>query len=192
MTMHYLADGLVVREFLGKGGKGIFAARRFERGELLCVWGGEVMTGDQLHRLTPEEQLYTLQIEDDLHLVTPLDRVAGADFVNHSCQPNAGLSGAINLVALRAIEPGEEICFDYAMSDSNDLLNFACRCGAPVCRKFVRPDDWRRLDLRRRYRNVFSAYLRRRIAAESSGRRLAQAAHQRGAELHQDSRALLD
>jgi hypothetical protein len=49
--------------FLGKGGKGIFAARRFERGELLCVWGGEVMTGDQLHRLTPEEQLYTLQIE---------------------------------------------------------------------------------------------------------------------------------
>ena len=190
--MHYLADGLVVGKLPGKGGKGVFAARPFKRRELLCVWGGAIMTGDELRRLTREERFYAVQIEDDLHLVTPRDRVAGADFVNHSCHPNAGLSGASSLVALRRIEPGEEICFDYAMSDSHDLLNFACECGAPSCRKFVRPDDWRRPDLQRRYRNSFSPYLKRRIAAEASARRVAQPAHQRGAELHQDGGALLD
>jgi hypothetical protein len=190
--MHYLADGLVIGEFLGKGGKGVVATRRFACGELLCTFGGVVMTADELRRLTWEEQFYGLQIEDDLHLVTPRDRVAGADFINHSCEPNAGLSGARSLVALRRIDPGEEICFDYAMSDSHELMSFACECGAPSCRKFVRGDDWRRPDLQSRYRNSFSPYLRRRIAAKASDRRLAQTAHQRGAELHQDGGALLD
>ncbi|QAU25388.1 SET domain-containing protein-lysine N-methyltransferase [Dyella sp. M7H15-1] len=150
------------------------------------------MTSDELRRLTREEQFYAMQIEDYLHLVTPRDSVAGADFINHSCQPNAGLSGASSLVTLRRIEPGEEICFDYAMCDSHDLLSFACECGAPNCRKFVRPDDWRRPDLQRRYPNSFSPYLSRRIVAEASSHRLAQPTHQRGAELHQDGRALLD
>ena len=190
--MHYLADDLVVREFFGKGGKGVFAMRRFERGALLCAWGGAIMTGDELRRLQHEAQFYAVQIEDDLHLVTPCDRVGGADFVNHSCEPNALLSGASNLVARRRIEPGEEVCFDYATSDSHDGLRFACECGAPNCRKFVRPDDWRLPELQRRYRGSFSPYLKRRIAAEASGRRPAQTAHQRGAELHQDGRALLD
>ncbi|MFZ0607884.1 MAG: SET domain-containing protein [Xanthobacteraceae bacterium] len=190
--MHYLADGLRVGEFRGKGGRGVFAARRFERGELLCAFGGIIMTTEELRRLTREEQFYGLQIENDLHLVTPRDSVAGADFINHSCAPNAELSGASNLVAQRRIEPGEEICFDYAMSDSHDLMCFDCECGAPNCRKLVSADDWRRPDLQRRYRNSFSPYLRRRIAAETSARRLAQAPHQRGAELHQDRGPLLD
>jgi hypothetical protein len=190
--MHYLADGLAIGEFLGKGGKGVVATRRFARGELLCAFGGVVMTAAELRRLTREEQFYALQIENELHLVTPRDRVAGADFINHSCEPNAGLSGASSLVALRRIEAGEEICFDYAMSDSHELMNFTCECGAPGCRKFIRGADWRLPDLQRRYRNSFSPYLRRRIAAQASTRRLAQAAHQRGAELHQDRGALLD
>src|SRR5262249_62161784 len=135
---------------------------------------------------------YTLHVADNLHLVTPLDQVGGADFINHSCDPNAGLSGTTNLVALRAIQTGEEVCFDYAMSDSNIYLDFACDCGKPNCRKFVRPDDWRRPELRRRYRALFSPYLRRRIAAEASAGRFAQAPHQRGAQLHQDRGTLLD
>ena len=47
-----------------------------------------------------------------------------ADFVNHSCDPNCGIVGAVLLVARRAIEAGEEICFDYAMTDSDDYDEF--------------------------------------------------------------------
>jgi hypothetical protein len=190
--MHFLADGLVVRTFPGKGGQGVFATRPFARGVLLAAYGGAIVTDAELKMLSPEERLYTLQVEDDLHLVTPLDHVGGADFINHSCDPNARLSGTTNLVALRAILTDEEICFDYAMSDSNIYMDFACHCGAPTCRKLIQPDDWRRPELQRRYRMAFSPYLRRRIAAEASARRLAQASHQRGAELHQDGGTLLD
>jgi uncharacterized protein len=171
MTMHFLAEGLVVRELLGKGGKGVFATRPIERGTLLASYGGAILTGAELKKLSTAARWYALQVEDDLHLVTPLDQVAGADFINHACQPNAGLSGTTSLVALRAIRAGEEICFDYAMSDSHEHLDFACQCGKPKCRKFVRPDDWRRPELQRRYRKVFSPYLRRRIAAMTLARR---------------------
>lgn len=190
--MHYLAPGLVARPSSDKDGKGVFATRPFARGALLAVYGGIIISGADLERLTAEERVYTLQVDDDLHQLTPLDRIAGADYINHSCEPNAGLFGTTSLIALRAIQTGEEICFDYAMSDLNVYLDFACRCGKPKCRKLIQPDDWRRSELQRRYRTAFSPYLRRRIAAEASTRHLAQAPDQRSAEFHQDRGTLLD
>jgi uncharacterized protein len=180
-NMHFLVEGLVVRQLNGKGGRGVFATRPIARGTLLAAYGGIIMSGAELKALSAEERWYALQVEDDLHLVTPVDRVEGADFINHSCEPNAGLSGATNLVALRAIRAGEEICFDYAMSDSHEHLDFACQCGKPKCRSLVRPDDWRRPELQRRYRAMFSPYLRRRIAAVTLARRPAAAVRNSGA-----------
>ena len=36
-------------------------------------------------------------------------------FVNHSCAPNMGFNGQVVLVAMRDVEPGEELTFDWAM-----------------------------------------------------------------------------
>ena len=86
--------------------------------------------------------------------------------INHSCVPNAGLSGQIGLVALRDIRAGEEVCYDYAMSDASPLtMGFACACGEPGCRGRVEADDWARPELQRRYAGYVSPYLARRIGA---------------------------
>ena len=191
MIAPFAADGLVVRRHITKGGRGVFAARPFARGDLLVVWGGLAASGAELDELSTEQRLYALQVDDDVHLVTPIDEVDVGDYVNHSCMPNAGLSDAVSLVALRPIRRGEEICFDYAMSDANIHCQFACQCGRPLCRGYVRLDDWRRPDLQRRYRHAFSPYLRRRIVAEGSADRLAKALHEGRAHLHQDRGALL-
>jgi D-alanine-D-alanine ligase len=60
--------------------------------------------------------------------------------INHSCDPNAWLSG-LDLVARRTIEAGEEIRVDYATYGNNILAPFECTCGARRCRGRVRPDD---------------------------------------------------
>jgi SET domain-containing protein len=55
-------------------------------------------------------------------------------FTNHSCAPNAVLrirQGRVELYAMRAIEPGEELTVDYGESHHEGRL--ACRCGAPRC-----------------------------------------------------------
>jgi hypothetical protein len=64
---------------------------------------------------------------------------------------------------MRNIAQGEEICFDYAMSDGSPYDEFDCACDAPNCRGRITGEDWRRPELQRKYANWFSPYLRRRI-----------------------------
>lgn len=163
ILMHYVSPKLAARSYPDKGGYGIFADTFVPAGELLVVWGGSVVTGEQFAQLTPREQMHSVQIEEDLYQVPSRIQPEPGDFINHSCTPNAGLSSSISLVALRDIEPGEEICFDYAMSDGSPYDEFDCACGTPFCRGRVTGDDWRLPDLQARYAGYFSPYLQRRI-----------------------------
>lgn len=142
----------------------MFATRRVEAGERLAVWGGRVVDRAELEGLSAERRSLTLQVEEGLYLA-PVDEPDPADFVNHSCDPNAGLRGQITLVALRAIAAGEEVCFDYAMSEGSDHDEFECACGAEGCRGRVTGDDWRLPKLQERYEGYFSPYLAARIDA---------------------------
>jgi len=164
--MHFTAEGLEVRPLPGRPGMGLFAARPFAEGDLLVVWGGRIISGAQLAQLPPEKRHWMLQIDEDLFQLTDPFDIGAADHVNHSCDPNSGIMGQIALVALHPIAPGDEICFDYAMTDSTRYCEFECWCGAPNCRGRVRADDWRRPELRRRYGRHFSPYLLRRMDAE--------------------------
>jgi SET domain-containing protein len=143
------------------GDKGVFAREAIEAGELLVVWGGEVRTWKELEQLPPRTRQLSLQVEENLYLV--YFREGPADWVNHSCDPNAGLKGHITLVAMRNITAGEEICFDYAMTDGSPYDQFECGCGAANCRTRVTGEDWRLPELWGRYAGYFSPYLQRRI-----------------------------
>lgn len=143
------------------GSRGIFALQPVTTGDLLAVWGGEVLTGAQLAQLSADALRLSLQVEDDLYIVSTHE--GPADWMNHSCDPNAGMQGQIVVVALRNIAVGEEVCFDYAMTDGSPYDEFTCGCGAANCRGRIRGDDWRRPELWERYAGHFSPYLQRRI-----------------------------
>ncbi|HEV2763869.1 MAG TPA: methyltransferase domain-containing protein [Pyrinomonadaceae bacterium] len=160
---HYFSPKLTVRPKPEKGGHSVFARERVGEGETLVVWGGRLVDGTTLSALSTREQWHSLQVERDLFLA-PVGPPEPGDYVCHSCDPNAGLAGQITLVALRDIEPGEEVCFDYAMSDCSDYDEFECACGSPGCRLRVTGEDWRRPDLQARYAGSFSPYLQRLIA----------------------------
>jgi hypothetical protein len=64
---------------------------------------------------------------------------------------------------MREVEAGEELCFDYAMTDSDDYDQFRCKCNMAGCREVVSGDDWKRPELRDRYAGWFAEYLARRI-----------------------------
>ncbi len=162
MTTGFLSPKLEVRLAPEKGGYAVFAIKPIMKDEVLAVWGGQVVTLEQVLALPPHEQGHTIQIYDELYLA-PMDMVEPADNVNHSCDPNAGMRGQITLVAMRPIAPGEEITFDYAMADSSSFDEFDCACGSPRCRGRVTGDDWKRRELWKRYDGYFSTYLQKRI-----------------------------
>jgi SET domain-containing protein len=158
----YISPKLEARPRKKKGGYGVFANLPVEKGELLAVWGGKVIDAEELQRLPPITQRHSIQVEENLYLA-PVAPAEPADFVNHCCNPNAGMSGQIALVAMRDIDAGEEVCYDYAMSDGSPYDEFECACGTHDCRGRVTGEDWRNPDLWEHYAGYFSPYLQRRI-----------------------------
>lgn len=158
----YLSPKLKARRNPQKGGWGVFAQEPVAQGELLLVWAGDIINYRQLLQLPERMRRRTIQVEEGLYQVSTR-ATERADYVNHSCRPNAGMSGQIALVAMREINAGEEICFDYAMCDGSPYDQFACQCGVPECRGVVSGSDWSRPELWQRYRGYFSPYLQRRI-----------------------------
>lgn len=143
------------------GGRGVFATRPVKAGTVLAVWGGSVVPEAQFFQLPEELQHISVQVEEHLYLVP--EREGPAEWVNHSCEPNAGMCGQIALVAMRDIQRGEEVCYDYAMSDGSPYDEFICQCDATRCRRRVTGMDWRIPDLWERYDGYFSPYIQRRI-----------------------------
>ncbi len=59
-------------------------------------------------------------------------------FLNHSCNPSAGIKGRISLVALRNMKEGEEVTIDYSTIEGDPRWEMACACGEKNCRKIIR------------------------------------------------------
>ncbi len=166
----YLSPKCIVRIAEEKGGYAVYAAEPIAKGELLVMWSGTLVDSAKLETLPDAFRRHSLQVEDDLFLVSLTD-CEPADYVNHSCSPNAGLSGQISLVSMRDIQAGEEITYDYAMSDGSDYDEFPCSCGAPQCRGHVGGKDWRNETLWVRYAGYYSPYLAVRIMRMKNRRR---------------------
>jgi SET domain-containing protein len=68
-----------------------------------------------------------------------------ARFINHSCDPNCEAveeDDRIFIEALRDIERGEELVYDYAYEREGRMRPewkrlYACRCGAKKCRGMI-------------------------------------------------------
>ncbi len=148
----------------GEKGWGSYAVEPIMAGETVAAFGGAVVSLDVLHTFSDDRQSRSIQVDTDLYLVSGETPDAG-DMLNHSCEPNCGLLGQLLVVAMRDIEPGEELSFDYAMCDASDYDEFRCLCGEPTCREIVTGSDWRDPVLQAKYAGWFSPYLARRIAA---------------------------
>ncbi|MGD9502785.1 MAG: SET domain-containing protein [Methyloceanibacter sp.] len=160
----YLTDKCEVQNRDVTGGKAVYARDIIEPGELVAVWSGRIIPAEALDELPEEIRRHTVQVEEGLYLAS-ISGDEPPDFINHSCEPNAGLDGQIALVALHRILPGEEVTIDYAMCDGTPYDEFECACGTSSCRGRVTGEDWRIPELWERYAGHFSPYLERRIRA---------------------------
>jgi hypothetical protein len=158
----YLTEKCEVRNRDVTGGKAVIAREPIAPGELIAVWSGRIISAAELDDLPPAIRRHTVQVEEGFYLAS-LTADEPPDFINHSCGPNAGLSGQITILAIEPILPGTEVTIDYAMCDGSPYDEFDCACGSPACRGRVTGEDWRNPSLWKRYAGHFSPYLQRRI-----------------------------
>lgn len=114
-------------------GYGVVSTRRWRRGAVICDVEGVLWRAGERR-----DDTYSLILEEGVFF----DMVDQTRWLNHSCEPNvvveAGITrrgnGWAQLQALRAIAPGEELTFDYALPPA---LKLPCRCGARTCRGWI-------------------------------------------------------
>jgi uncharacterized protein len=113
-------------------GRGVFAVQHCQPGQTILTLEGPLLSpGDMLGLGT--DRAYTLQVGSDEFV----DLAGPARYLNHSCDPNAGIVTDRVLIALRPIVPGEEIRLDYSTAVLDDRWTMECRCGEYLCRRVV-------------------------------------------------------
>jgi SET domain-containing protein len=126
----------------------VFAARRIRKGTRIVEYTGERIGNKEADRRYDDDKMkhhHTFLFTLDANTV--IDGAIGsgggdASYINHSCEPNceAVITGKrIFIHALRTIEPGDELAYDYqyertGKNDAELEKFYVCRCGAPHCR----------------------------------------------------------
>ena len=127
-------------------GLGVFASRRIRKGARIIEYLGERVSHAEADRRYQHKDVgdaHTfLFIVDEQTVIDAGVQGNEARFVNHACDPNCESvieQRRVFIEALRAIEPGEELSYDYQIQrevdDPPDVdAIFACRCGSARCR----------------------------------------------------------
>ena len=120
-------------------GLGLFATKPIKSAAYIATYRGRRISTEEADRRLARGASYIFELNGRWSIDgSPRRNVAR--YINHSCRPNAKpvhRNGGIVIVALRRIEPGEEITYDYGREYLNYFLdNGGCRCAA--CRKAAR------------------------------------------------------
>jgi uncharacterized protein len=148
-----------------KIGKGIFAKETVRKDEVVLDFStgpGKYLSTKEAAAYEKKGNHFIIQVEDESYLVAT-EGPERVDFINHSCEPNCGIRGRLTVVAMRDIEAGEEITFDYAMTESWPWYKMVCLCGTAACRHIVTGRDWSSPAIQRKYKGYFSGYIARKM-----------------------------
>ena len=126
-------------------GNGVFARRKIGAGQRIIEYLGERIDWDEAMRRAetsggPVNHTFYFSLSDG-RVIDGGSEGNDARWINHACGPNCEAyeeDGRVFIHALRDIERGEELNYNYALVYETRHTPavkkaFACRCGTPEC-----------------------------------------------------------
>ncbi len=119
---------------------------RSRAGEKIIEYTGEVITWKEALRRHPHDPTnpnHTFYFHiDDKHVIDAKVGGNAARWINHACDPNCEADeddGRVFIKALRDIDAGEELFYDYGLIIDEQLTQklkkeYPCHCGSEQCR----------------------------------------------------------
>lgn len=142
--------------------RGVFARRRIRAGEKVIDYVGELVTKSEADRRGEVAAARAMRTGGGAVYIFNLNKKYDIDgafpwntarLINHSCAPNCEVEivkGRIWITALRDIEEGEELSFNYGF-DLDDYESHPCRCGTKSCIGYILGEEfWPELEKKRR------------------------------------------
>ena len=110
-------------------GKGVFALRDFDKGEVIFRWSPKPIEKSEIELLSARDKTYVVCLGKRYFIMQSPER-----YVNHSCEANTTVKDNGD-VATRKIKKGEEITSNYIKTKGGS--SFGCKCGSKKCRKII-------------------------------------------------------
>jgi SET domain-containing protein len=119
-------------------GTGGFAKIDIRRGKRIVEYAGPRLSTEQAQALMERGNAYIFTLSDEVAIDgwVPWNT---ARFLNHSCEPNCEsriVRGRVWLYALRSIQAGEELTYNYGYGLGDAEAN-PCHCEAPTCVGYI-------------------------------------------------------
>ncbi|OYT36705.1 SET domain-containing protein-lysine N-methyltransferase [Candidatus Pacearchaeota archaeon ex4484_71] len=130
-------------------GRGVYAKKHIKKGEKIIEYVGRIITKKQSEEIAERQiqkskrkkkrgavYIFELNKRYDIDGDTPWNK---AKYINHSCSPNAETvdeDGHIWIIAIRDIQKGEEITYNYGYSFEN-YKDHQCKCGSENCVGYI-------------------------------------------------------
>ena len=126
---------LILRDS-GIHGLGVYAGQPIPKGRKVIEYTGERISRRETRRRSEiqDKQIYLFTL-DNYWTLDGASGGSGAEYVNHSCDPNLYtwiFKGHILYMSARPIKRGEELTVDYHFS--KDIEEVPCFCGSAKCR----------------------------------------------------------
>lgn len=121
-------------------GLGLFAAVPIKKRETIIEYIGKRITSEEGDALENNSYIFTVNARTD---IDGSARWNTARYANHSCRPNCESvirQSRVFIVALKHIQPGEELTYDYGRDYFNDFIKpFGCKCVKCTASKTTKP-----------------------------------------------------
>ena len=121
---------------------GLCAAKNIKAGTRIIDYIGKIITKKQVEdnpKFDNEKDIYLFNLNSKYDLDGNFS-FNTARLINHSCNPNCEVSGKglkLSIYALRDIQNGEELSYDYGFSYDKDYKQFPCKCGQKNCVGYI-------------------------------------------------------
>ncbi len=131
----------------GVHGKGVFALKAIAAGVRIIEYKGQTIGWPEALRRHPHDphdpnHTFYFSLDDGGHVIDAKVSGNAARWINHACEPNCQADeheGRVFIRALRDLQPGEELFYDYGLVIDERYTaklkkEYACRCGSAMCR----------------------------------------------------------
>lgn len=153
VSSHEIAE---VRRQISNQQNALFALRAYRPGEVIANFSAGTISAEPTY--------LTVQVGTRKHITLQPEFL---QYINHSCDPNVFFdTSSMELVALKAVEEGEEMTFFYPSTEWKMTQTFSCFCGSPVCIGNIKGAAFLSKEAREKYR--FTDFIQQQLAKRAA------------------------